>query len=326
MDLFINITFFEAFMKLEKLDKVVESLKKGFKQEANQIVLENKKILIDKACFRLIKETVFDKKVGFVDGGNGEILGGANFSIQLIKIYYSIYQKNKRVNQELDEFVILVNLKNEKEIYYEVHFFDRKEAFKFNAFENEHLIKPSIIGEKIRKIFEIKKCIEIIDKCDFIVRDGDLEINDYDKQFYEELFESCKEKKRVIAGLSKTSTILCNNGLSAGVVLNNLSKLEKWYYKNNEKILFVKLHKRARHVFRLDMKPFNEELISLLAMNSIDLTFPGYPYALIEVDKMARVRREELERMKLYILSKYEKELDAHLASIDAHNKLNIIS
>ncbi|PIN80414.1 hypothetical protein COV11_03995 [Candidatus Woesearchaeota archaeon CG10_big_fil_rev_8_21_14_0_10_30_7] len=310
-------------MELKKLDLVVESLKKGLELVGTEIIASKKRILINKNCFYEIAINNSDKKIGFVDGGNGEIIASANFSVQLIKIYYSIYQNNKRINQELDEFVILIKLKDDS---YEVKFFDRTDAFKFCAFENGHLIKPSIIGERIRKIFEIKKSIKLVDNCNFIIRDGDLEINDYDELYYEELFESCKEKKVVIGGLSKTSTLLCDNGLSAGVVLKKLTKLPKWYYNNDDKIFFVKLNNRSRHVFRLDMQPFNSELISLLAMNSVDLTFPGYPYGLIEVDKMARVRREELEQMKLYILSKHEKELDEHLASIDAHDLLNVTS
>ncbi len=311
-------------MHFEKLNKVVESLKKSFEMIASAVILPNKKVAIDKTNFYPINETVSSKKIGFVDGGNGEIIGAANFSIQLIKIYWSVYQNNIRIKHKLDEFFILINLVNEEKVFYRVSFFEKNDAFILEAFENKHLIKPSVIAEKIRKIFEIKACNELLD-CDFIVRDGDLEIDDFDKVYYEELLETCKEKKVLLAGLSKTTTLMCDNMQSAGVVLNKISKLLKWYYKNDDKIFFVKLHKKSRHVFRLDMHEFSEELIELLAKNSIDLVFPGYPYALIDVDKMARVNKDELERMKLYLLSKYEKELDPHMASVDAHDKLNLV-
>lgn len=311
-------------MNFEKLDKVAESLKKSFEVTATTVTLPNRKMPIDKAFFYPINETVSSKKIGFVDGGNGEIIGAANFSVQLIKIYWSVYQDNKRIKKKLDEFFILINLRSTEKIFYEVTFFDRKDAFAFDAFENKHLINPNVIAGKIRKLFEIKACNELLD-CDFIVRDGDLEIEDFDKVYYEELLETCKEKNVLLAGLSKTTTLMCDNMQSAGVVLNKISKLPKWYYKNDDKIFFVKLHKKSRHVFRLDMNEFSEELIELLAKNSIDLVFPGYPYALIDVDKMARVNKDELERMKLYLLSKYEKELDPHMASVDAHDRLNLV-
>ncbi len=322
---FINVALLSMFMELRVLDEVAESLKREFESEGKEIILSNRNVLISKEFFHPINETLSEKRAGFVDGGNGEIISASNFSVQLIKVYWSIYSNNKRVDNKIDEFVILVNFKNTGKQFYEVHFFDRKDAFVFPAFENNHLIKPYVIGERIRKIFEIKACQEIVSKCDFIVRDGDLEVNDYDKDYYGDLFEMCGEKNVVLAGLSKTSTLLCDNGLSAGFNLRKLTKLTKWYYKNDEEVLFVKLHPRSRHVFRLDVKDFSEELIELLAKNSVDLSFPGYPYALIEVDKMARVSKDELERMKLYMLSKYEKELDPHLASIDAHDRLNVI-
>ncbi|MBI4918649.1 DNA double-strand break repair nuclease NurA [archaeon] len=313
-------------MELRKLDVVAESLKKDFEAEGKEIILSNKRILLSKDFFYPINETLSEKKIGFVDGGNGEIISASNFSVQLIKTYWSIYTDNKRVMHDSDEFVVLISLKNGRSPFYKVQFFDRKDSFVFPALENNHLIKPGVIGEKVRKIFEIKACNELIGKCEFIVRDGDLEINYYDKEYYEDLFETCREKNIVLAGLSKTSTILCDNGLSAGFNLSKLTKLSKWYYKNDEEIIFVKLHLKSRHVFRLDMYEFSEELIELLSKNSTDLSFPGYPYALIEVDKMARVSRDELDRMKLYLLSKYEKELDPHMASIDAHDRLNVIN
>ncbi|MBI5066077.1 hypothetical protein HZA97_07605 [Candidatus Woesearchaeota archaeon] len=311
-------------MHFEKLDKVAESLKKSFTVAASEIILPNKKVPIEKTSFFPINETVSTKKIGFVDGGNGEIIGGVNFSVQLIKIYWSVYQDNKRIKKNLDEFLILVNLKNSEGIFYEVTFFDKKDAFVFEAFENKHLIKPSVIAEKIRKIFEIKACNKLLD-CDFIVRDGDLEFDDFDKVHYEELLETCKEKKVVLAGLSKTSTILCDNSQSASVVLSKLAKLSKWYYKCDDNRFFVRMHKKSRYVFRLDISEFSEELIELLAKNSVDLIFPGYPYALIDVDKMARVNKDELERMKLYLLTKYEKDFDQHMASVDMHDKLNLV-
>ena len=70
------------------------------------------------------------------------------------------------------------------------------------------------------------------------------------------------------------------------------------------------------------------EIFNMLAFNSSDATFPGYPYGLLDADKLARVDFNERENQKIQFLSCASKEkvlsrLIKCLKSTDAHDVLN---
>jgi NurA-like 5'-3' nuclease len=86
-------------------------------------------------------------------------------------------------------------------------------------------------------------------------------------------------------------------------------------------MFFAKLNENAKHIFRIEFYkevPFKiEESIGLLAFNSIDPVFLGYPYGLIDADNFARITNEEKEMLKLRIIAGMENsnllnELNAH--------------
>ena len=100
-------------------------------------------------------------------------------------------------------------------------------------------------------------------------------------------------------------------------------------------MLAVKLHPRSKHVFRFEilnsqaeeMRNFNG-IVGLLARNASDLTFPGYPYGLIEADRIARVRDEEVEPFRIQLLSALSglgawRELEAFIHAMDAHSVID---
>jgi len=67
--------------------KIIEKLNTTLNDHGTCIMLDSSNLVkLDKSSFY----SIADKKVnriGFVDGGNAEIIGGANFSLQLIRIY-----------------------------------------------------------------------------------------------------------------------------------------------------------------------------------------------------------------------------------------------
>ena len=111
-------------------------------------------------------------------------------------------------------------------------------------------------------------------------------------------------------GISKTSTLFTTTGLS---LLGAVQGLAEDYDVNgpcclpiarvanvlhNAFIYVVKLHESARYVFRFEIygeqaRRMSEEdlcgVTSALASNSKDISFPGYPYGLIDADSFARV-------------------------------------
>src|SRR3989338_7477982 len=58
-------------------------------------------------------------KIAFIDGGSSEIIKSSNFSLNIIRIYYSIYGKNKRIKSEKKEFYAFTSaIGKDDEIFY----------------------------------------------------------------------------------------------------------------------------------------------------------------------------------------------------------------
>ena len=46
-------------------------------------------------------------RIAFIDGGNSEIISSPSFSLQLVRVYYTIYQDNKRTEcKRLDSYLL----------------------------------------------------------------------------------------------------------------------------------------------------------------------------------------------------------------------------
>ena len=183
----------------------------------------------------------------------------------------------------------------------------------------------------IRKITELKIAAEIISDLnsgDLIVRDGDLiEGTETEQSQIEKLKEKANEKGVIIAGLSKTTSLLTDSGNSAAAVLNKIGPECAWYYPATNNTGFVKLNKNSNYVFRLDFFVPDKlaDILGALKQNSKDACFLGYPYGLVDADRFARVSTKEKEKLKLMLMSKGGENFRAHLASIDAHEILNKI-
>ena len=76
------------------------------------------------------------------------------------------------------------------------------------------------------------------------------------------------------------------------------------YLDHNAEMYFVKFHPSSRYVFRFEIQKNRvkllgeegiKEVLGLIASNSMDLRFPGYPFGLVDADYIARVRNDEKE-------------------------------
>ena len=164
------------------------------KKVINDIVNELDKIIsfsedkinginIEKNNFKKINQGKLKKKICFVDGGNQEIIGSSNFSLQFIRIYYNIFL-DKKIDSRKCEFFILINSINENNgVKYKTKIFsDFKELeLIFDSFDNTltgiKRAKISEIGNVIRRFAEIKVASLIGVKDGVIILDGDLEAN-----------------------------------------------------------------------------------------------------------------------------------------------------
>ena len=338
----------------EIISKIVESLDFNLKEKGSYAQFNDssyKPIKIDNNNFHEINGMVSNKKIMFIDGGNAEILKASNFSLQLMRIYYSIYQQNKKIASKKHEFYVLVNaLNKDEEIVYKTEFFGlNKEKIEFNSFDEtirqgRHRISISNIGNVIRRFIELETATKLIDELgdgDIILMDGDLKASiTNEADYFSELYGKALDKKVVVSALSKTNELFTEKGNALIPVLKELEPNSiPWYYfplveiSNNSHqvdIYIVKLNRNSKYVFKFEV--FNKmsyeinELLAVLRNNSSDPVFLGYPYGLIEADKFARVANSERDYLKTLFLTKLGKNSEKianYLNAINAHNMLD---
>jgi hypothetical protein len=158
---------------------------------------------------------------------------------------------------------------------------------------------------------------EELQKGDVLVRDGSLQTTVTNESKYaNEAYAYALEKGVYFTGISKTSTLFTDTGQPLFSAIHELSEATQlkdapWYYHpiaeinhpdHRAEMFAVKLNKQSEYVFRFEIlrdqvtkQTFKEveSIISALAQNSIDIGFPGYPYGLIDADRLGRVSMNE---------------------------------
>jgi hypothetical protein len=190
-------------------------------------------------------------------------------------------------------------------------------------------------------------------KGDIFIRDGSLQTGFKDEiLLVKDLYSQAKKKQIYITGLSKSCRLVTQNGdaLMPLIELIGNSKFpeNKWYFHpiyqitkadNMADVYFVKLHEKGRSPFRFDIyleqsknlsQNQKEDIISNIALNSNDLSFPGYPYGLIKADLLSRVGVKEIAPQKIQLLSEFDSEIYnkfiiPRIRAVDAHDILNSI-
>jgi len=210
------------------------------------------------------------------------------------------------------------------------------------------------VAMRFAEWFYATKLIETeLDEGDIFVRDGSLQTGYKDEVLLvRDLHSLAQDKNVYITGLSKSCRLITKNGDSLISLINMIAEKkypkEKWYYhpiykmtkaNNLADVYFIKLHKEARSPFRFDIfldqsnnlsQKEKDIIVGNLAMNSNELSFPGYPYGLIKVDQLSRIGVREIEPQKIQLLSEfdadiYEKFILPRIRAVDAHDLLNSI-
>jgi len=337
-------------MEEDILKDIVEDLNFSIKEKGKFIKLyyeDYEPVEIDKSNFHEIKDIASENKLAFIDGGNCEILKAPNFSLQFIRVYYTIYKNNKRIENKRYEFYLLIrSLSKDNKILYKTKAFGGNligeiefDSFDKTISQGNNRADISFVGNVARRFSELSIAKEVLDKLeknDAIVFDGSLEAKyTHEEKILDELFEKAAKKDIMLAGLSKTCELLTDKGNSVIGVLAEMQIDGEWFYnpvaKLNKRfdIYFAKLNKDSDYVFRIDSTKKDDKVFSMLKSNSTDPVFFGYPYALIESDKFARVTNKESEIFKTKFMMKAGKDwkkISSFLKSNDAHSVLDSIS
>jgi hypothetical protein len=323
-----------------------------------------------------IKDAKQITHTAYVDGGNLEILGAPNFSVQINRIYFNIFNGRNRLlprilPRKIEFYSATTSIFKNNEIFYETKIFPLKDEFA-NLIPDERYLSFSSLDRTFalgnqradirtvasiaRRFAEWEYSRHIIDdeleKDDLIVHDGTLQTSHTNEQMYTaRAFEGATKKGVTFIGISKTSTLFTTTGLS---LLGAVQKLAEdyqvrgpWYLPiakvvnlyHNAFIYVVKLHEKANYIFRCEIlgdqaKKMSEEdlcnVTSVLASNSKDISFPGYPYGLIDADSFARVSESETDKYQVMLLSEISKlgkwkKISRHILSSDAHSVLDTL-
>lgn len=319
---------------MQVIKEILSALHEKVGKEGNAVILGNKQIALDESKIKEIQEDNEDVLVGFVDGGNAEILKGANFSVQFIRVFATLYKGLEKIHTFKQEFFVMMHaVVSGNDVSYEVVPFETKDKFfKVDAKDGDltsHNVRLSVgaVGNIVRKVSELRLARVVAEqmKKGILVLDGDLEIkNSYERGDYEKLLKTCGEDISLV-GLSKTTQLLTNTGDSVVAVLAKLGK-GRWYHDANHSVSFVKLHERGEYIFRMDVSNFRSigKAAGVLARYAKDPVFLGYPYGLVEADRFARVSNEEKEYLKTRFLAE-SGDLQRYLHAQDAHSVLDSV-
>tara|TARA_Y100000031_G_scaffold136227_1_gene160120 strand:- start:4579 stop:5691 length:1113 start_codon:yes stop_codon:yes gene_type:complete len=364
-------------LSLESARKLVENLDANIlEQDTGEPHFKDpnvKPFPLEKEGFRLIKEVKSGRRLAFVDGGNQQIIGAPNFSIQLNRVHTCIWDGKEKINLSLPRiefFSATYSTFKNDEIYFETILIPAAPEFKkylpaarnlsFNSFERSimngnqraDIERVASIARRFAEWKFASIITEFLSQGDILVMDGTLQTSFKNESIYLQGLERASKKQGVIlSGLSKTSALFTTTGQSLLGAVNKLSEdyniKREWYYPiaesmskdHNVIMLAVKLNPSAERIFRYEIqreqfKALSElqlnETLTELVKNSTDITMPGYPYGLLDVDRFARVSINELEYYRGIILSQISKigklgKFARHMRANDAHNIMNML-
>jgi hypothetical protein len=242
--------------------------------------------------FQEIKTSKENRKIAFVDGGNGVLLKAPNYSIQVNRVYFSMFSGNKRLTPKKTRtrieffsyvFSTVKQIGIKKEIFFNINLWPVNETdrqmlpnpddLSFDSTDRritEGNQRPDLarVASIARRFAEWEMATAVVKNelsaGDILVIDGSLqEAFQKETKYTGELHELCESKGVILCGLSKTSRLYTDSGASLlGAVkqISNQVKFDRWFIKIGTQkkddrglILVVKLHPKSEFVFRLEL-------------------------------------------------------------------------
>lgn len=286
--------------------------------------------------------------VAFVDGGNAELVSSSNFSLSFVRVFGVVYSGGKRARQVLQECTVLVRAEGSgKDVVYAAELFPGKgdpslpvPDLRFDSMDEtlRHGIRRSSVSSVagvVRRLLELKLAASLgkgLGGEGLVVVDGNLQETYTHEGKY---LAALRKLSCPVVGLSKTSTVFTTSGDSFNAVLMRESPSGAWWYHpvasrdsgEIPDICFAKFHAKSRYVFMVQsFSEMKQEWLSVLAGQSTDPVFLGYPYGLVHADRMARISNQEQSYLRTKIvhsLGKSQKELERYLNTVNAHDVLD---
>ena len=273
---------------------------------------------LSKESFRNINTDHFEgsRKIAFVDGGNLEIIGAPNFSVQLNRVYACVWKNNQRQSilhvPRIEFYSAISSTIQDDKIIYETIIapsdprhslllpdqqdlsFDSFDRTITNGMQRADIQKVASIARNFAEWKFASIVAEALERDDILVMDGSLQTQFRNEwKYFRALEDVTKNCGVILTSLSKTSTLFTSTGLSLLGAVNQLSKesnvFGEWYHpifdSHKHRIfgLVVKLKSISEWVFRLDVERDqflamgNEELDEVLGVFCQNASDPTFP-------------------------------------------------
>jgi hypothetical protein len=193
---------------------------------------------------------------------------------------------------------------------------------------------------------------EELEANDVFVKDGTLQTSVTNEAKYaESAYDAAQHREVIFTGLAKTSRLFTTTGQPLFSAIKRVADTTEhtakaWFYHpiadithpdHRAEMFAVRLQRNSEYVFRFEIlrdqfRQMSENevasVINALAQNAVDMCFPGYPYGLIEADKLARVTGRERDALGVQFRSVAAStglwtSLNNHLKCINAHSLLD---
>jgi len=237
--------------------------------------------------FLPIKPIKSDRQIAFVDGGNLELLGAPNFSVQLNRIYACVWKDNKRQNglkvPQIEFFSAIFSTVKDNEIVFETMIVPSSPEFSLllpdlsdvvvryseNSVEYGNFRASTSRVASIARNFAEWKFAEMVAESlnpdDVIVLDGSLQTQFQNEwKYFRALEKTTQDRGVILTSLSKTSMLFTDSGISLLGAISQFANNEKmegeWFHpifesrKHHVFGLVVKLRPTSDWVFRLDFQ------------------------------------------------------------------------
>lgn len=259
---------------------------------------------IREPLFASIKEEGPELEVAYIDGGSAMILELPNLFITLNKVAAVVY-KGGRFSRVVGPYIFISCLGTE----------DKRavtRVFGAEGFMPERMEHYSGYWEVLqsvpRRVAERKLALLMLETADAVVLDGTLGFQHEENEVDITRKLLVEASSGILAGLAK-STKLLYKGMPVtafasarsgkrGHFAAYIGGLKRLGYET--KLYVVKLSSVAKKAFLLEVAHGDvDSLLYNLAMVSADPGIPGYPYPLVEVDRITKVHlRDEIVIMR----------------------------
>ncbi|MHA2064372.1 MAG: DNA double-strand break repair nuclease NurA [Candidatus Thorarchaeota archaeon] len=242
--------------------------------------------------FSPIKHAESSRRIAFLDGGNQEIIGAPNFSIQINRIYFCIFDGDKRVSPEnipnkIEYYSATYSVFRDRQVHYDTIILPLRDIYakyipsetdlSFNSVDRSVMqgnMRAGIsrVASIARRFGEWEYSKHVIDNelqtGDVFVADGTLQAAfTNESEYVNRLFESAKKSGVLVTGLSKICSLFTDSGLSLIGAIRLMSEKSKvafptWFYypivdifnpTHRASLYIVKLNQSADRIYRFEI-------------------------------------------------------------------------